>query len=89
MDRAHQRNLENASKTYSGKVLIFIANMLGLFLLKVEKGITITNAFQEILRESNCTANKIWVDKGNEFYNRSMKLFLQNINREMYSMYNE
>ena len=40
--------------------------------LKDKKGITITNAFQKIL-------NKIRVDKGSEFYNRSMKSFLQNI----------
>ena len=33
--------------------------------------------------------NKIWLDKGSEFYNRSMKSFLQNNNIEMYSTYNE
>ena len=37
--------------------------------LKDKKGITITNAFQKILKESNCKPNKIWVDKGSEFYN--------------------
>ena len=41
--------------------------------LKVSKVITITNAFQIILDESTRKPNKIWVDKGNEFYNRSMK----------------
>ena len=41
--------------------------------LKDKKGITITNAFQKILDESNRKPNKIWVDKGSEFYNRSMK----------------
>ena len=41
--------------------------------LKVKKGITITNVFQKILDESNHKPNKIWVDKGSEFYNRSMK----------------
>ena len=33
--------------------------------LKDKKGITITNACQEILDESNRKRNKIWVDKGN------------------------
>ena len=28
------------------------------------------NAFQKILHESNRKPNKIWVDKGSEFYNR-------------------
>ena len=41
--------------------------------LKSKKGNTITNAFQKILKELNCKPNKIWVDKGSEFYNRSMK----------------
>ena len=44
--------------------------------LKEKKGITITNAFQKILDESNHKPYKIWVDKGSEFYNRSMKSWL-------------
>ena len=32
--------------------------------LKDNKGITITNAFQKSLKESNRKANKIWADKG-------------------------
>ena len=31
--------------------------------LKDKKGITITNAFQKILDESNHKPNKVWVDK--------------------------
>ena len=31
----------------------------------------------------------MWVDKGSEFYNRSMKSWLQDNNMEMYSMHNE
>ena len=34
--------------------------------------ITITNALQKILAESNHKQNKIWVDKGSEFFNRSI-----------------
>ena len=45
--------------------------------LKDKKGITITNAFQKILDESKRKPNKIWVDKGSEFYNRSMKSWLE------------
>ena len=40
--------------------------------LKDKKGITITNAFQKTLDESNHKPNKIWLDKGSEFYNTSM-----------------
>ena len=50
----------------------------------------ITNAFQRIFDVSNRKPNKIWVDKGSQFYNRSMKSFLQNNNNiEMYSLHNE
>ena len=41
--------------------------------LKDKKGITITNAFQKIFKESNRKPNRILVDKGSEFYNRSIK----------------
>ena len=37
--------------------------------LKDKKGVTIANAFQEILNASKRKPNKIWVDKGSEFYN--------------------
>ena len=57
--------------------------------LKVKKGMTITNAFQKILDESKHTADKIWVDKGSEFYNRSMKSRLEKNAIEMYSTHNE
>ena len=57
--------------------------------LKNKKGTTITNTFQEILDESNHKPNKIWGDKGSEFYSRLMKSQLQDNNIEMYSTYNE
>ena len=57
--------------------------------LKVKKWITITNGFQKILDESKHKPNKIWLNKGSEFFNRSMKSFLQNNDTEMYLMYNE
>ena len=41
--------------------------------LKDKKGITITNSFQKLLNEQKRKPNKIWVDKGRKFYNRSMK----------------
>ena len=36
---------------------------------KDKKGISIIKAFQSILKQSNRKPNKIWVDKGSEFYN--------------------
>ena len=44
--------------------------------LKDKKRITIVNVFQKKLNDSKRKLNKIWVDKGKEFYNRSMKSWL-------------
>ena len=41
--------------------------------LKDEKVVTIVNAFQSILKESNRKPNKIWMDKGSEFYSNPFK----------------
>ena len=60
-----------------------------VFPLKDKKGIIITNAFQKILKESNRKPNKIWVDKGSEFYNNSFKKWLKDNDIEMYSIHNE
>ena len=57
--------------------------------LKVKKGVTITNTFQNILDESNCKANKIWVYKGSEFYNRSTRSWLEKNTIDIYSTHNE
>ena len=47
--------------------------------LKDKKGISIVMAFQSILRQPNSSRkpNKIWVDKGSEFYNASFKRWLR------------
>ena len=66
--------------------------------MKDKKGITITKAFQKILKESNQgrqsqseggKPTKIWLDKGSKFYNISFKKWLKDNNIEMYSIYNE
>ena len=57
--------------------------------LKDKKGTTISNAFQKVLDESERKPNKIWVDKGSEFYNRSKKCWLQNNNTKMYSTHSK
>ena len=52
--------------------------------LKDKKGIRFTNAFKKFLNESSHKQNKVYLDKGSEFYNRSIKSFLQNNDIEMY-----
>ena len=41
------------------------------------------------MKESNRKPNKIWVDKGSEFYNNSFKKWLKDNDIEMYSIHNE
>ena len=60
-----------------------------VFPLKDKKGVSIVNAFQSIFKKSNRKPNKIWVDKSGEFYNRSMKSWLEKNDIEMYSAHNE
>ena len=56
--------------------------------LKDKKGVSIVAAFQSILKQSNSKKpNKIWVDKGSEFYNASFKKWLRDNDIVMYSMY--
>ena len=57
--------------------------------LKNKKGITIINAFQKNLKESNRKPNKIWVGKGSEFYISSFKKWLKDNDIEIYSINNE
>ena len=54
-----------------------------------KRGITNTNSLQKILNESNRKPNKIRVNKGREFSNRSMKSWLEKSAIEMYSAHNK
>ena len=75
------------------RFLLYVIDILSknrwVFPLKDKKGITVTNAFQKILDESNWKPNKICVDKGSEFYNRSMKSWIEKNDIEIYSTHNE
>ena len=57
--------------------------------LKDKRRISIVNAFNKIIEQSNRKPNKIWVDQGSEFYNRVFKKWLADNDIVMYSTYNE
>ena len=57
--------------------------------LKDKKGISIVNAFDKIIKQSNRKPNKIWVDQGGEFYYNVFKKWLSDNDIIMYSTYNE
>ena len=57
--------------------------------LKDKKGISIVNAFNKIIKQSNRKPNKIWVDQGGEFYNNVFEKWFSDNDVNMYSTYNE
>ena len=78
------------------KAFIFLLCVIDIFNkyawvvpLKDKKDVSIVDAFQKILDNSNRKPNKIWVDKGSQFYNNSFKKWLKENNIEMYSIHNE
>ena len=90
-DLANMQLLSNFNKGF--RSLLYVIDIFSKYewviLLKDKKGIKIVNAFQKILKESDRKPNKIWVDKGSEFYNSSFKKWLRDNNTEMYSTNNE
>ena len=57
--------------------------------LKDKRGISIINAFNKIIKQSNRIPNKIWVDQGGEFYKHAFKKWLSDNDIIMYSTFNE
>ena len=57
--------------------------------LKDKKGISIVNAFNKIIKQSNRKPNEIWLDQGGEFYNNVFEKWLSDNDIIMYSTYNE
>ena len=68
---------------------MFLAKIAWVVPLKDKKGISIVKAFQIILKQSNRKPNKIWVDKGSEFYNAYFKKWLRDNDVVVYSTHNE
>ena len=57
--------------------------------LKDKKGASVVKGFKKIVNELGRRPNKIWVDQGSEFYNKTFKNWLKDEGIEMYSTYNE
>ena len=89
----HLADMQSLSKYNKGvKYLLCAIDLFSKYAwvvpIKDKKGTSIVNAFQKIISEGR-KPNKIWVDQGSEFYNKSFKDFLKINNIEMYSTYNE
>ena len=60
-----------------------------VILLKDKKGISIVNAFNKIIKQSEKKTNKIWVDQGGEWRILTIKKWLSDNDIITYSTYNE
>ena len=83
--------MDSISKSIKGFVFLYVlsifpVNIHGLFLWKIKKILQLLMLFKKS-SEANCEPNKR--HNGSEFYNRSMKSWLQDNNIEMYSTHNE
>ena len=79
----------NKRITYLLCVIDLFSKCVWVVPLKDKKGVSIVNAFQNILKRSNRKSNKTWVDQGSEFYNKDFEKFLKDIDISIYSTYNE
>ena len=87
-------DMQSLSKKNKGiKYLLCVIDLYSKYAfvipLKDKKGISVTNGFNKIIKQSGRKPNKIWVDQGSEFYNYVFKRWLSRNNIIMYSTYNE
>ena len=90
VDLADMQSLSRKNKgiTYLLCVIDLYSKYALVIPLKDKKRISIVNAFNKIIKQSNRKPNKIWVDQGGEFYNVFEK-WLSDNDINMYSTYNE
>ena len=97
-DLADMQSLSNYNKGI--KLLLCAIDLFSKYAwvvpLKDKRGISIANTFQKIISKGGQAEskgqrklNKIWVDQGDEFYNKLFKRFLKINSTEIYSTYNE
>ena len=75
---AHLADMQLVSKFNKGiRFLLCVIHIFSKYAwvvpLKHKRGVTIVNSFQKVLDDSKRKPNKIWVDKGSEFYRNSFK----------------
>ena len=91
---AHLADMQLISKFNKGfRFLLCVIDIFSKYAwvvpLKGKKGVSIVDAFEKILDDSKRIPNKIWVDKGSEFYNNTFKKWLKDNNIETYLIHNE
>ena len=67
---------------------IFTKYAWAIIPLKNKSGLSITNGFKIVLGESR-KPEKLWVDRGSEFYNKTFKSLLKEYETKLYSTYSD
>ena len=80
---------ENKGFRYMLNVIDVFSKFAWSIPLKDKKGITVLNAFKQIVKESGRIPKHIWVDEGKEFYNKNMDEWLKENNIIRYSTHGE
>ena len=57
--------------------------------IKTKTGTAISTAFEKVIKTSKCVPSKLWLDKGKEFYNKTLQQLLKKVGIPMYSTENE
>ena len=91
VDLADMQSLSRKNKAiiYLLCTIDFYSKYAFVISLKDKIGISIVNAFDKIIKQSNRKPDKIWVDQGGEFYNNDFKKWLSDNDIIMYLMHNE
>ena len=80
----------NKGIRFSLCVIDIFSKCVWIVLLKDKKDITITDAFQNVLDESEHKSNKIWIGKDSKSYEKKLlKSWLEKNDIEMYATNNE
>ena len=91
LDLADMQKLSN--KNNNIKYLLCVIDVYSKYALvkglSDKKGISVRNAFKEIIDKYGRKPDKIWVDNSKEFSNIFFENFLNDNNIEIYSIYNE
>ena len=89
LDLADMQSLSRKNIKYLLCAIYLYSKYVFVIQFKDQKGISIVNAFNKIIKQSGKKTNKIWVDQGGEFYNNVFKKWLSDNDIIMYSTYNE
>ena len=87
VDLADMQSLSRKNKGI--KYLLCAIDLCSKYPYLVISIISIVNAFNEIINQSNRKPNKIWGDQGGEFYNNGFEKWLSDNDINMNSTYNE